>query len=358
MSYAFLVIFLFMQAQATTPSTSPRVLALLDSGLEAEAHGNLDQAIVAFQKASALAPADPVAFFRLGEAYMKKNDYGSAIGPLKQALKLSPDAPPVHRLLGFALLSAGYASGAIPHLEKVHEYGALGIAELEAGQPAEAVKDLEAALAKDPNDPDLLFYLSRASSALSSRLSDRLLVEFSNSVRGHQVLGQNYFAVKMYPEAEKEYKLAIALRPGLPGLRLELGQIYAADSDWPNAESEFRAEVKLQPGSAEAAYRLGDALLQQGKMKEAVEELRRSDRLRPDMPPTLYSLGKAAAISDPALAESALERVIRMEKDTPLAGRAYLALAEVHRRQGRSAEAAADMQEYRRIQAIAPRFPQ
>lgn len=358
MSYAVLVIFLFMQAKAAMPSTNPQVLVLLHSGLEAEARGNLDQAIISFQKASALAPTAAVAFFRLGEAYMKKGDYSSAIGPLKQALKLSPDAPSVHQLLGFALLSAGYASEAIPHLKQVHEYGALGIAELEAGQPAEAVKDLQAALAKDPNDPDLLFYLSRAASGLSSRVSDKLLLQFSGSARGHQVLGQNYFAVKMYPDAEKEYKQAIALRPDLPGLRLELGQVYAANADWQNAETEFREEVKLQPGNAEAAYRLGDALLQEGKMKEAVEELRRSDQLRPNMPPTLYSLGKAAAISDPALAEKAFDRVIQMEKDTPLAGRAYLALAEIHRRQGKNAEAENDMQAYRRIQATAARFPQ
>lgn len=358
MTCGLLLVLFFMQVKAATPEVRPEVLALLHSGLEAEAHGNLDQAVAAFQKASALAPTDAVAFFRLGEAYMKERDYASAIDPLKQALKLSPDAPSVHELLGFALLGAGYAREAIPHLDKVHEYGALGIAELETGQPREAVKNLEAALEKDPDDPDLLFYLSRASSALSSQISDKLLLRFPDSARGHQVLGQNYFAVKMYSEAEKEYEKAIALRPDLPGLRLELGEIYAANSDWQNAEKEFREEAKLAPGGAEAAYRLGDALLQEGEMEEAVRELERSDRLRPNMPPTLYSLGKAAATSDPALAERSLDRVIQMEKDSPLAGRAYLALSQIDRREGKTAEAARDIEEYRRIEALGPRFPQ
>ena len=56
------------------------------------------------------------------------------------------------------------------------------------------------------------------------------------------------------------------------------------------------------------------------------------------------------------MAEHALTRVIQLEKNTPLAARAYLALAEIHRRQGKTQQAASEMQEYRRIQALTPRF--
>ena len=156
----------------------------------------------------------------------------------------------------------------------------------------------------------------------------------------------------MLPEAEKEYEQAIALRANLPGLRLELGEIYAATSHWTQAEEQFRREAKLQPGNAEAAYRLGDALLQQGKMKEAAEELRRSDSLHPDMPETLYELGRALLISDPDAAERALERVIAIEKQSPLTAQAYLQLATSHRRQGKNELAAHDMEEYKRIQSL------
>jgi len=97
--------------------------------------------------------------------------------------------------------------------------------------------------------------------------------------------------------------------------------------------------------------------MQQGKMKEATEELKRSDSLRPGMPETLYALGRAAAISDPDVAEHALGRVIELEKDTPLAGQAYLALAQIHRRQGKTEQAVRDMQDYRRIQAPAAHPP-
>lgn len=54
-----------------------------------------------------------------------------------------------------------------------------------------------------------------------------------------QALGQSYYSQKMIPKAQEEYEKAIALRPDLPGLPLELGEIYTATSQWTNAECNF-----------------------------------------------------------------------------------------------------------------------
>jgi len=357
MILVLLSIFLLLPPQSAEPSVPPDALPLMQSGIDAENRGALDEAVAAFRKAADLAPDSAIVFLRLGDAYMEKHDYGAAISPLKHAAELSPDSPAVHQLLGYALLATGYAADAIPHLKIINDAGALGIAELQAGQAAEAVANLQTALAKSPDDPDLLFYLSRASTALAGQSLDRLRSVGPNSARGHQALGQTDYEMKILPEAAKEYEQAIAMRPDLPGLRLELGQVFAAGSEWAKAEEQFRGEAKMQPGSAEAAYRLGNALLQQGKMKEAAEELKRSDVLSPGMPETLYALGKAAAVSDPDVAEHALQRVIELEKDTPLTGQAYLTLAQIHRKQGKTEQAARDMQDYRRIQALAVHPP-
>jgi tetratricopeptide (TPR) repeat protein len=349
---SLLCFFSFLQTPPAEPPIPPEALPQLQAGVNAEKQRDLDGAIADFRKATELAPTSSLPFLRLGNAYMNKRDYAQAIPPLKRAVELNSASAPAHQLLGFALLAQGYAAEAIPHLDFVHEYGALGIAQLQNGQPAEAVVNLQFALAKNPEDPDLLYYLSRAGTALSAQSLDKLLSTSPNSARGHQAAGQNYYVIKMFPEAKKEYAQAVALRPDLPGLRLELGQVYAVGSEWDKAEEQFRAETKLQPGNAEAAYRLGDALLQQGKMKEALEELKRSDSLHPEMPETLYALGRAAVVSDPGVAEHALLRVIELEKETPLAGQAYFALAGIHRKQGKSAQATKEMQEYSRIQSL------
>ena len=289
---------------------------------------------------------------------MENHQYGDAIPALRKALQQNPDLPIAHQLLGYALLAQGYAAEAIPHLERVHEVGALGIAQIQTGNAAAAVANLQAALAKTPNDPDLLYYLSQASEALSQQSLDTLTAAYPDCGRAHQVRAHNYFLSRQLPEAEKENQKALTLRPDVPGLHLELGEVYAASSEWPRAEEHFLAETKLQPGNAEAAYRLGDTWLQEGKVQEAVKELKRADLLRPDMPETLYSLGKAAALAgDAPTAERAWTRVLALERESPLAVQAHYSLAGLYRKQGKVQEAEREMQEFHKLQGRQSRQP-
>jgi tetratricopeptide (TPR) repeat protein len=346
---------LFLQPQLVAAQAADSAKVLLQSGIDAENRNDLDHALIEFRKAAELDPSSPEVLLRLGDAYVKKHDAAEAIAPLKRAAELSPDSVPIQQLLGYALLAQGYAAEAVPHLEIAHDPGALGIALLENDEPAKAIVNLQSALENDPGNPDLLFYVSRAATAAASQSTDKLLAAFPNSARAHQTRGQGYYQMKMIPEAVKEYEQAIAIRPDLPGLHLELGVIYAGRAQWPKAEEQFRAETTLHPGSAEAAFRLGDALLQEGKMKEAADELRRSDSLRPNMPETLYAMGRALAATDASAAEQALTSVLKIEQNTSLAAQADLLLASIHRKQGKSALASREMEDYRRIQGLSGR---
>src|SRR5580658_2579872 len=261
MIQALLFLHLVLQPQAVASQAAAQAKVLLQSGIEAENRNDIDLALVEFRKAAESDPSSSEVLLRLGDAYMKKHDAAEAIPPLKRAAELSPNSVPIQQLLGYALLAQGYAAEAIPHLEIARDPGALGIAQLENDEPAKALANLQSALESDPNNPDLLFYLSRAATALGSQSSDKLLSAFPNSARAHQTRGQGYYQRKMIPEAVKEYEQAIALGPDVPGLHLELGEIYAGRANWTQAAEQFRAETTLQPGSAEAAFRLGDALL-------------------------------------------------------------------------------------------------
>jgi tetratricopeptide (TPR) repeat protein len=349
-----LCLFLCLAGQATTSDA----VRHLQTGLEARKQHQVDVEIAEVRRATELDPDSTDAFVNLGAAYMEKHDYGSAIAPLKRALELNPDLPVGHQFLGYALLAQGFAADAIPHLEQAGAQDALGIAQIETGQLKEAVANFSAALAKRPNDADLLYYLGHASGLLSKNAIDTLLAAYPDSARAHQALAENYFVLRQMPQAEKEYREALRLRPDLPSLHLELGQVYANSAQWPKAEEEFRAETKLQPGSAEAAYRLGSTLLQQGKAREALQELERSNTLKPEMPETLYSLGKAASLDgDNAATEKAWLKVIELEKETSLAAQAHFGLAGLYRKQGKVAQSQHEMQEFLRLQSTirAPR---
>jgi tetratricopeptide (TPR) repeat protein len=335
-------------------SVSSEAVQHMDAGVAAHRQGQFDVAITEFRKAADADPNLTEAFLNLGEEYVQTRNYGAAIAPLKRALELRPDLEAAHLQLGYALLSQGFAADAIPHLERVHALEALAIAQLETGRYQEAIGNLSAALAKHPNEPDLLYYLGRASGLLSKHAIDTLTEAYPDSARTHQAMAENYFVLRQMPQAEAEFQSALQQRPDIPGLHLELGLVYAGSAQWAKAEEAFRAETNLQPGNAEAHYRLGSALLQQGKAHEAREELDRSDRLKPDMPETLYSLGKAASLDrDSATAEKAWSHLIEIEKESSLAAQAHFGLANLYRKQGKVAKAQHEMDEFRKLQTSA-----
>jgi tetratricopeptide (TPR) repeat protein len=248
-------------------------------------------------------------------------------------------------------LAQGYATEAVGHLEKAHAEDALGIALLEAGKLPEAVTVLQKSLAQNPDDPELLYYYGRASGLLSKQVFDQLEARFPDSARAHQMMAQDYAVLRDVPAAEREFLEALRQRPQTAGLHLQLGELYARAQQWDKAEEQFRLETEIQPGSAEAFYRLGEARLQSGKFHEAREALVHSDQLREDMPETLYQLGKAAAMDgDNTTAQQSWQHVLILEKDTALAAQAHFALAGIYRKQGKSADADREMQEFRKLQ--------
>ncbi len=332
-------------------TASPQATQHMQAGIAAEKQRQFEVAITEFKQVTTLDPFFADGFISLGQAYMEKGDYGSAIAPLKHALELNADLAPAHQLLGYALLAQGYAGEAIPHLQRSPDKTALGIAQIQTGQLPEAVANLQAALAAHPNDPDLLYYLGRASGLLAKQSIDTLLAAYPDSARAHQAMAENYFVLRRMPDAEKEYREALRLRPGLPEAHLALGEVYAGAFQWDKAEEEFRIQAKLQPGNAEAAYRLGEALLEQGKAHEARAELLRADHLMPEMPETLYSLGKAASLEgDAAAAEKTWTKLLSIEKQSSLAAQAHFGLAGIYRKQGKTAEAQREMQEFQSLQ--------
>jgi tetratricopeptide (TPR) repeat protein len=330
---------------------SPEAAQHMQAGIAADKQQQFDVAIAEFRKVTELEPTFTDGFVSLGQAYMEKHDFASAVTSLKRALEVDPGLAPAHQLLGYALLAQGYAAQAIPHLQRVNDKTGLGIAQIQTGQLPEAVANLQAALAERPNDQDLLYYLGRASGLLSKQSIDTLLAAYPDSARAHQALAENYFVLRQMPEAEKEFREALRERPDIPELHLELGEVYAGAFQWAKAEAEFRTQTKLHPGNAEAAYRLGTALLEQGKAHEAQAELVRADKLLPDMPETLYSLGKAASLQgDTATAEKEWTKLLSIEKDSSLAAQAHFGLAGLYRKQGKTAAAQHEMQEFQRLQ--------
>jgi len=334
----------------------PDVVKHAQAGMAAQKEGRYGDAVREFTRVAELAPGLAAAFVNLGNAHMLNGDHAAAVAPLRRSLELNPALIGAAQMLGVALLTSGHAAEAIPHLERTGTTGPLGIALYQAGRLPEAIARLSAALAAQPDDPDLLYYLGRASGQLSKSSYDALQASDPGSARALQLDGETHVALRKLPEAEKAYLAALRLRPATPGVRLLLGEVYATQGEWEKAAAEFKAESRVRPGDAESAYRLGHALLELGRVKEARTELTRAAGLARGMPETLYDLGKAASLDgDAAAAVRHWEELLGVEKQSALALQAYFGLAAMYRKLGQGAKADAALVEYRRLKA--PRAP-
>jgi tetratricopeptide (TPR) repeat protein len=389
---------------------TPEAIEHAQAGAAARQQGKLDVAIQEFKKLTELQPESGAAHASLGDAYFQIGRYDAAIPELETALRLNPNLMDTHQTLGVLLLMQGNAEGALPHLGKLHTPDLMGLAYLETGRLDKAITSLQAALDKQPNDPNLLYYFGRVTAlaskssldhlakvnpelarksasatetksptphavvslqealakqpndadllfafgqtaALASRQSfDQILQSNANSARAHQVLAERDVEGGRLPEAEREYAESLRLRPFSSNVHLALGDVFATEGNWSAALTQYRMETKLRPASADAFYSLGFALLEQGQPAGALEELGQSDRLRPDAPKTLLALGKAAwAIHDAGRAESYWNRLLGIEKQGDFAALAHLGLSELYRQTGKPEEADREKAAYEQL---------
>jgi tetratricopeptide (TPR) repeat protein len=392
-------------------SITPEVIEHAQAGAAAAQQGRLNVAIQEYRIVTELQPDSAVGHARLGDAYFQNGDYGAAIPELELALRFNPNLNDTHQTLGVVLLMQGNPEAAVPHLEKMRTPELLGLAYLETGRLGGAIAALHAALDKQPNDPNLLYYFGRATALASKRSSDQLaklspdlagksaaaavdsasrppqdllglqdalaknpndrallsgfsrataqasqkafdqiLQSNANSARAHQILAERYFDSGRLPEAEREYVESLRLKPYTSNVHLALGNVLAAESKWSAAVAQFRMETQLRPFSADAFYSLGSVLLQQGQARGAVEELAQADRLRPDTPQILLALGRAAfAAQDAARAEASWTRLLGIDKSSGLAASAHQGLSALYRQAGRSLEANRETTAYEQL---------
>ncbi len=94
-------------------------------------------------------------------------------------------------------------------------------------------------------------------------------------------------------EAAGAFKQAIALRPDLPVLLVELGVAYFEMGQIERAASVLQSALSLDPNQATARSALGRAFLEQGKLEEARAQLAMAAQLNDRLPSVHYYLGLA-----------------------------------------------------------------
>jgi tetratricopeptide (TPR) repeat protein len=394
-------------------SVTPEVIEHARAGAAAAQQGRWDVAIQEYRKVTELQPNSAADHAHLGDAYFRKGQYTESLGELKTALRLNPNMLDTHQTLGVLLLIQGYPEGALPHLEKNPTPELLGLAYLQTGRLPGAVTALKAALDRQPNDTNLLYYFGRATALASKRTFDQLtklnpdlahrvdapadhesqsaqsvvtlqdalaknpndsaalfaftraaaqaskhafdqiLQTQADSARAHQILAERDVENGHLSDAEKEYVDSLWRKPYTAGVHLALGDVFVAEHKWSEAVAQYRMEQELRPASSDAFYSLGSMYLERGQGRAALQELGHADRLRPDSPPILLALGKAAlAAQDTARAEAAWMKLLGLDKKSSVAASAHKELSELYRHAGKSQEADREMAAYEQLKGV------
>jgi serine/threonine protein kinase/tetratricopeptide (TPR) repeat protein len=194
----------------------------------------LEEAIAHYGEALALDPHYAVAMAGLARAYLRsynrQNDSAKLVlarENCQAAIALHPTLVDAHQVLAWVYEVSGDREG--------------------------ASRELTAALALDPSDPNTL--LSQA----------RLLEENGR-----------------LDEAADRFARVLRLRPNYWMAHNELGLLLNNSGRFPQALIEFRAASLAAPKNAIAANNVGSVLLQQGKLREAEGSLKRSLGLEPN----------------------------------------------------------------------------
>ena len=98
---------------------------------------------------------------------------------------------------------------------------------------------------------------------------------------------------RLMDEAVKAFKNAIALRPDLAPILVELGETYFEMGELDKAQQVLNSALTLEPEQPAALYALGRCQLEQGQVTEAIKNLEKAARINRRLPRIDYYLGLA-----------------------------------------------------------------
>ena len=174
---------------------------------------------------------------------------------------------------------------------------------LEAGHTDVAVRELNAAVRKNPRYAD-----------------------------GYLSLAQAYLQQQRLADAEQAYRKAVDLDPQAADTRVQLGTVLLAERRTKEALAEFQNVLKVHPADAAAVVGIGTAAALDGDYARALEAFERAARLDPANPQVYAGIGVAALqLNRPEQAIAAFEKWTDLQ---PESATAFVNLALAYKAKG------------------------
>lgn len=317
------------QLKSATSSTPLAAAARAELGralLEAELVG---EAIEELTAAVTLDPANVDAVVALGRAHLARKEIPAAGRVLESAVARGLDRAPVYAALADVYEAGGYVENAIPAMrlaiarDPANEAYHLryGVLLVDTRAPAAAVIRLQEAVKEFPNSPRLWLALGVAQLAHRERSA----------------------------EARGSFTRALELDPKSVAALAYLGTTYSEQGQYVEAIKHYERAITLGPGSAVPFYLAADAMLNLPEFDagQAEKYLRRSIEIDPSFASAHMALARLHARAERwAEAAAGFERVVSL---TPDSAEARYQLGRAYGRLKRNADAQRELAVFRKL---------
>lgn len=302
-------------------------------------NGNADEAVDTLKQLATLQPQNAVVLVRLADAQLRVKDFGSALATARRAAALKPDLP--------------------------QAWGAVIKSEFMAGKPEEAIAEAKKLQKDNPDKPlgyalegEILSvqqkYLDSAAAfrtALSKQATPALAVRLYITLRqagkpdeatavandwmkSHPkdvtlplVLAEQDQQQKNYASAADGYKRVLDVDPDNAVALNNLAWVLVEQGKPEGVEYAERAH-RIAPFNPNVLDTLGWALARTGQAKRGAELLKMAAAIAPNQADIRLHLAKALIdAGDRAAARDALNRLSKLDKDSPIRAEAEKLLA-------------------------------
>ena len=198
-----------------------------------------------------------------------------------------------------------------------------------------------------PHSPEALYWSIQANQRLALKSLERFQQLDSNSARSHVLLGDIYYQLERYDDAQTEYSKALTLSPGDPAALLGLATAYLSNNDTPQAMDTAQLALKNSPNDPALNLIVAEALISKTHFAEAEPFLNKSLAAKPQMLPHIHALlGKVYA--ETGRTHEAIEQ-LKMGASSDDTGSIHYTLARLYRQVGDVKDAAAALEEVKII---------
>jgi arylsulfatase A-like enzyme/Tfp pilus assembly protein PilF len=299
-----------------------RIRSLVKAGKE-------DEAIPLLEAVIAEAPEVIDAYYTLANCRYKQREWSAAVELYRKTLSLRPD----------------------------HDYAMIGLADTLVAQDKvdDAIAGYEHFLSQDPANAQILYRLAQVQ--LDAGRNDDAKANFLKTLatepktaRAEVGLGVVAFRAKDEAGSRAALSRALAIDPKARWARYNRALVEEASGNVPAAVSDYRAEIADYPDAYKALFNLGRLLEKSGDRAAAVDAYRKAIEAQPDWGIGRFYLARTLLESgdlDGARAEAL--RGLALDDRSEFAALGHYVLADVYERQGRRAQATAEV---RKAQAI------